>query len=176
MPRRRARWTLRRRLVVVVLGLVLVVGAAMGAVSTLALRDSLANAETLRASSAPVAKNIVQAKIYFDFDKAALTDDARAALDAKVPVFLANPTLTVRIEGNTDERGSDEYNMSLGMRRASSAKNYLISHGIDSSRIQIISYGEEHPAVDGHDDSAWSQNRRDEFSIVMGGDEITMPK
>jgi peptidoglycan-associated lipoprotein len=87
-------------------------------------------------------------------------------------VLNANPDTRIRIAGNTDERGSDEYNLALGQRRAAQAKRYLTQRGIADSRIDIISYGEERPAADGHDESAWSQNRRDEFEITSGGQQL----
>ncbi|HXT18721.1 MAG TPA: peptidoglycan-associated lipoprotein Pal [Gemmatimonadaceae bacterium] len=109
------------------------------------------------------------AKLYFDFDRSELRDDQRATLDAKLPVLRNNPSIRIRIEGNADERGSDEYNMALGMRRAQTARKYLIDHGIDASRIDISSNGEERPVCQEHDESCWKQNRRDEFVIVAGG-------
>ena len=88
----------------------------------------------------------------------------------------ANPGLRLRIAGHTDERGSDEYNLALGQRRAAAAKRYLTQHGIAENRIEIISFGEERPAQQGSDESAWSQNRRDEFEIAAGGDTLTLPQ
>jgi peptidoglycan-associated lipoprotein len=97
-------------------------------------------------------------KIYFNFDSAVLSKNAD---------FLSKQkSLKVRIEGNCDERGSDEYNMALGERRAKAAKDYLGNLGVDTSRLTVISYGVEKPAVDGHDEAAWAKDRRDEFVIV----------
>ena len=104
--------------------------------------------------------------VYFDFDASALRDDARAALDANARILRDNSTLKVRIEGNCDERGTVEYNMALGERRAVAARDYLVSQGIDASRMTVVSYGKEKPVAEGHDESAWKQNRRDEFHIV----------
>ena len=87
----------------------------------------------------------------------------------------ANAGMRIRIAGHTDERGSDEYNLALGQRRAAAAKRYLIAQGIDEARIDVVSFGEERPMVEGSDESAWSQNRRDEFEIVVGGDAIRVP-
>jgi len=113
--------------------------------------------------------------VYFDYDKSDLRDDARAALDAKLPILTANPGITVRISGHTDERGSDEYNLALGQRRAATAKQYLVDHGVDASRIETISYGEERPVAQGHDESAWSQNRRAEFEVTAAPSMIKQP-
>ena len=105
-------------------------------------------------------------KIYFNFDSSALSDEARATLSKNAELLAKQPALKVRIEGNCDERGSDEYNMALGERRAKSAQDYLVNLGVQQGRLSTISYGEEKPAVEGHDEAAWSKNRRDEFVIV----------
>ena len=113
--------------------------------------------------------------IHFDLDKSNIRSDDMGALDQKVAILQANPDLRIRIGGHCDERGSDEYNLALGNRRAQSAKQYLVSHGIDAGRIETQSWGEEKPMVDGHDESAWSQNRRDEFEVISGGDNLRRP-
>ena len=113
--------------------------------------------------------------IHFDFDKATLRSDDAQQLDQKIAILQKNPNVHIRISGHCDERGSDEYNLALGNRRATAAKQYLVSHGIDASRIETASYGEERPLAPGHDESAWSQNRRDEFEITAGGDALTKP-
>lgn len=105
-------------------------------------------------------------KIYFSFDSAGLSDEARATLSKNAEQLNKQPSASVRIEGNCDERGSDEYNLALGERRANSAKDYLVNLGIKPERISVISYGEEKPADPGHDEAAWAKNRRDEFVIV----------
>ncbi|HEX9750382.1 MAG TPA: peptidoglycan-associated lipoprotein Pal [candidate division Zixibacteria bacterium] len=101
--------------------------------------------------------------IYFDFDKYNLRPDARTALDHNYQMLRDNPGMRIMIEGHCDERGTDEYNLALGERRAKAAKDYLAKLGIDGSRISIISYGEERPVALGHDEDAWSRNRRGEF-------------
>ena len=101
--------------------------------------------------------------------------DDRAILDAKVPILQANTGVTLRISGHTDERGSDEYNLALGQRRAAAVKAYLVQHGIAESRIETISYGEERPIAQGSDESAFSQNRRAEFEITAGGQTLRKP-
>jgi peptidoglycan-associated lipoprotein len=106
--------------------------------------------------------------VYFDFDKSTLTDSAKKVLDRKIQIMNANPGVGIQIEGNTDERGSAEYNLALGQQRAASVKRYLTQHGIADSRITILSNGEEKPADQGHDESAWSHNRRAEFVITVG--------
>lgn len=113
--------------------------------------------------------------VHFDFDQSNLRPDAQSALDAKLPILQANTGTRIRIEGHADERGSDEYNQALGMRRATAAKQYLTSKGVDASRIDVASFGEERPVCQDHNEACWSQNRRDEFVIVAGGDNLRAP-
>lgn len=113
--------------------------------------------------------------IYFEYDADELRDDARASLDAKLAILNANPGLRIRIAGHCDERGSDEYNIALGRRRSEAAKRYLTDRGVDASRIETASFGRERPAVQGNTEEAWSKNRRDEFEITAGGDQLRVP-
>jgi peptidoglycan-associated lipoprotein len=106
--------------------------------------------------------------IYFDFDQSELSQSARSTLDAKISVLNSNPGVKIRVAGNADERGSDEYNMALGQRRAATAKRYLSQRGIDEARIETASFGEERPAMRGKGETTWSQNRRDEFDVTAG--------
>jgi peptidoglycan-associated lipoprotein len=105
-------------------------------------------------------------KIYFDYDKADLKAEAQTALEKKAKFLQANSTYSLAIEGNCDERGTNEYNLALGQRRADAAKNFLSSLGISADRITANTYGEEKPVDMGHDEAAWSQNRRDEFKLT----------
>jgi peptidoglycan-associated lipoprotein len=136
------------------------------------MADSMAAERDRLAAAVAAARNTLMAKIFFDFDKSDLTDQDKATLDAKVPILNANPGIRIRVEGNTDRRGSDEYNLALGQRRAAAAKRYLTEHGIDAARIDIISYGSERPVAEGDTEEAYAQNRRDEFVIVAGGDNL----
>jgi peptidoglycan-associated lipoprotein len=104
--------------------------------------------------------------IYFDFDKSFIRLEYRPVLQEKAAFLKDYPDMRVRIEGNCDERGTNEYNLALGERRGSSAKNFLISLGIAADRIETISYGEERPRGLGHDEESWSQNRRDDFVLA----------
>lgn len=106
-------------------------------------------------------------KIFFDFDRYELKPASRETLQRKAEALRSLPEIEIVIEGHADERGTIEYNLALGERRANAARRYLIDLGIDPERLSIVSYGEERPAVDGHNEAAWSQNRRDEF--VPGG-------
>jgi len=103
--------------------------------------------------------------VYFDFDRSVIRKDMVQRMVGNAD-YLKSNNLVVRVEGNCDERGTNEYNMALGERRAESGKKYLINLGVPADRIKTISYGEERPLNLGHDELAWSQNRRDDFSIV----------
>ena len=104
--------------------------------------------------------------VYFDFDRYDIRADQKQRIIGNAEYLKNNAKVMVRVEGNCDERGTNEYNMALGERRATSAKNYLINLGVSAKRIKTISYGEEQPLNHGHDELAWSQNRRDDFVIV----------
>jgi len=105
------------------------------------------------------------ATVYFATDKSDLSSDARSTLDGRSDCY-ARTSGTVRVAGHADERGTTDYNLALGQRRADSVKKYLSGKGVTSGRISTISYGEEQPAVDGHDESAWSKNRRAEVTVT----------
>ena len=104
--------------------------------------------------------------MYFDFDKSFIRLEYRPVLQEKAAFLKDYPDMRARIEGNCDERGTNEYNLALGDRRGNSAKNFLISLGIAADRIETISYGEERPRGLGHNEASWSQNRRDDFVLV----------
>jgi peptidoglycan-associated lipoprotein len=125
-----------------------------------------------RRRAADAARNVLTQMTFFDFDKADLSDQDRTALDAKLPILAANPAVQIRVDGNCDDRGSDEYNLALGQRRATASKRYLIDHGIEEMRITVISFGKERPIATGDTEGAWAQNRNDQFEIVSGGDQL----
>ena len=126
-------------------------------------RNDAAMADAIRTATATLT-----ATILFDYDRSEITDDARAKLDQKVPILTQNTGVRIRIAGHTDSRGSDEYNLALGQRRAAAAKRYLTDRGIDGSRIEIVSFGEERPTCTDEAEGCWSRNRRDEFEITGG--------
>ena len=135
----------------------------------------LATDPNCRAPVAPVVidTSAITAPIYFDFDKSDIRPDAAATLDRKIPWLQANPGMRIRIEGNADNRGSDEYNLALGQRRAASARQYLADRGIDAGRFDLVSYGEERPVCSETPmtEACHQLNRRDDFRIVtIGGD------
>ena len=103
--------------------------------------------------------------VFFAFDKSDLTVDSRDALANNAKLLKAASGVKIVVEGHCDERGTNEYNLGLGERRANAVKNYLVSLGISTSRIKTISYGEEKPFAMGHNEAAWNQNRRAHFSL-----------
>ncbi|MDB4914293.1 MAG: peptidoglycan-associated lipoprotein [Gemmatimonadetes bacterium] len=122
------------------------------------------------------ARALLNAPIWFDYDKSEIRADAKSTLDSKLGLLRANPSMKIRIEGNTDSRGSNEYNMALGLRRANAARRYLVAQGIEESRFEVVSYGEERPVDSGTTEDAYQKNRRDDFVITVGGDNISVPR
>lgn len=104
--------------------------------------------------------------VYFDYDRYTLSPQAKEILKSKAAFLKSHTDMALRIQGNCDERGTTEYNMALGERRARSAQEYLISLGVSKGRITTVSYGEERPVDPGHDENAWSKNRNDQFIIA----------
>lgn len=103
--------------------------------------------------------------IYFDFDRSVIRADARPTLSTNARYMNDRPAAQVVVEGHCDERGTSAYNLALGQRRAESARQYLLSLGVEAGRLTTISYGEERPADPGHDEAAWALNRRAEFVV-----------
>ncbi len=120
-------------------------------------------------------RELLARRVHFDFDRSDVRPDEAAILDEKLAVLQRNPNLQIRVTGHCDERGSDEYNLALGNRRALAAKRYLTDRGIAESRIATSSMGEERPIAMGANEGAWAQNRRDEFTIISGGGTLQMP-
>ena len=131
-------------------------GAGTGAGSG---QGSLTDAELQRRAIDKIGAD----RIYFAFDKSDLTEQSRQTLAEKADMLKNFPALALLVEGHCDERGTNEYNMALGERRARAAYDYLVLMGIDAGRLTIISYGEEYPAVPGSTEEAWAKNRRCEF-------------
>ena len=144
-----------------------------------ARQDSIANANAMAAQAAQLQREMMTALgnvVYFEYDDATLSDAARAVLDAKIPILLANPSLTLRVAGHTDERGSSEYNLALAQRRAAAVKSYLAARGVATNRVEAVSFGEEQPAAQGAMESAWAQNRRAEFTITSAPANLVRPQ
>ena len=107
-------------------------------------------------------------RVFFDFDKSDLKPDARATLEKQAAWLKRFPSITVTIEGHCDERGTREYNLALGERRANAAKDFLVALGINPGRLNTVSYGKERPVAFGHDEAAWAQNRRAVMTVTGG--------
>jgi len=138
--------------------------------------DSIRRANEARAAELTGARAALTQPIHFDFDASEILDADKPVLDRKAGVLGANRPIRIRIEGNTDERGSDEYNLALGMRRAAATKLYLTQRGIDATRIETASYGEERPVCQEHDESCWAKNRRAEFAVLAGNVTTIVPE
>ena len=144
-----------------------------------ARRDSIAAAEARRraiAAETEAARAIIQEMIFFDFDKSAIAPQGEVALMKKLAVLRANANVRIRVAGHADERGSVEYNRALGQRRAEAAKAFLVNRGIDGARITTVSFGEDRPMVNESNEEAWAKNRRDEFTVIAGGDQMRNPQ
>ena len=103
--------------------------------------------------------------IRFKYDEATLSDEARATLDKHAQWIQAHPGLRIRVEGHCDERGTVEYNLALGDKRAQAARDYLVSRGVPAGRLTAVSYGKERPIVPGHDEASFARNRRAHFAV-----------
>lgn len=122
--------------------------------------------DALRALEVAAQREGALEDIYFDFNQYTLTAEAQAKLQKTAAWLEQHPTVTVLVEGHCDERGSQEYNLALGQRRAVSVESYLSSLGTDAARMETISYGEERPANTGNTEEAWAQNRRVHFTVA----------
>lgn len=150
------------------------------------IRDSIAAAEAAARAAAEAARREAEAReraiaaaretlaerIHFDYDMAEIRPDAERVLRAKLTILRASPAVEFRIEGHCDERGSNEYNDALGNRRAQAVVDFFTGFGLDASRFNIVSFGEDRPLVNRSDEEAWAQNRRAEFIITAGQNEI----
>ena len=138
-------------------------------------QDSIARAEAAAAAAAEAARAAraaLEEMVFFDYDQSAVRPDAERVLRAKVDILRASPAVQVRIEGHADDRGSTEYNIALGQRRAESVRAFFQNFGLEASRFSITSWGEDRPLVNASSESAWAQNRRGEFIITAGADQI----
>ena len=144
--------------------------------------DSIAAAELARRQAeerelrAQIARaqEILTNVVYFEYDSFSLDPEAETRLRTKAAIMRANPTVALRVEGHADERGSTEYNIALGQRRAEAVRTFLSGYGVPTDRVSTFSFGKERPAVQGSTEEAWAQNRRAEFAIT-GGDISAIP-
>lgn len=125
-------------------------------------------AEEARRREMEAKRNTLAQMIFFAYDRSDISSEAAATLQAKLPILREDAALRIRVEGHADERGSIEYNLALGLRRAQSVKDYLVGFGIDPSRITVESFGEDRPLDPGTTESAYARNRRAEFVVTAG--------
>ena len=121
---------------------------------------------------AAAARRTLMETVYFDYDEATIRSDTEEKLRAKLTILRNTPGVQLRMEGHADERGTSEYNTALGNDRAESVIRFLTGFGLDMGRFSSVSYGEERPVAQGSTESAWAQNRRVEFVITAGGDDL----
>ena len=129
-------------------------------------RRRIAESQLASRPTTPPAGTLVMDTVYFEFDQATLSDTAKDTLVRNSEWLRSNANARVQVEGNADERGTNEYNLALGERRAAAVRSYLTSLGIDGSRLVIISYGEERPAESGQGEDSWARNRRVDFKTM----------
>jgi peptidoglycan-associated lipoprotein len=134
-----------------------------------------AEARAAHERAVAAARSTLEEMVHFDFDKSEIRPDAQAILRRKVDVLRASPQVQMQIQGYADERGSEEYNIALGNRRAEAVRQYLVGFGLPESRFTIVSYGEEKPLDPGHNEDAWAMNRRAQFVITAGANAINPP-
>lgn len=131
-------------------------------------RERLERERAERARALAELRRTMAAPIYFGFDRSDLTAESRETLEAKWKILSANPAMRITIEGHADDLGSDEYNLALGQRRAAAAKRYLMQRDLDSTRVEIASFGEERPTCQDGTEACRARNRRDETRITAG--------
>ena len=142
--------------------------------------SGVANAKPVETYTAPLSRGIMAGspedlvvavgdRVFFDFDKYDLKPESRKTLDGQAAWLKSNPSVTFTIEGHCDERGTREYNLALGERRANSVKDYLTAQGVNPSRMKVVSYGKERPVAVGSTNAAWGQNRRSVTRVSGAG-------
>ena len=132
-------------------------------------------AEAERQRAAAAARATLEEMVFFDYDMSEIRDDAQTSLRAKVDILRASPQVQIRIEGHADERGSTEYNMALGNRRAEAIRQFLTGFGLAENRFEIVSFGEGRPLAQGSNEESWARNRRGQFVITAGANAINPP-
>ena len=158
------------KLLSLALGLILTMSLGAGCTtkneaSTVEQMPTVASSSSASAIDVAV-KTITDGVVYFDFNKYDVKPEYREVLNQKAQLLRQYPALRIRIEGNCDDRGTQEYNLALGERRARAAYEYLVMLGVNPSQLEMISYGKERPAVRGSGDAVWTRNRRDDFRVI----------
>lgn len=124
------------------------------------------------AAAASAARSTLTEMVFFEYDQAEIRSDMQDILDRKAALLRANPNVTLRIDGHADERGTVEYNLALSLRRANSVREYLTGAGIDIARLAVAGFGEERALDSGTTEDAYARNRRAEFQVTRGGDNL----
>ncbi len=149
-----------------ILALVVALAAGFGCAKKKAAEPGYADNSDSVSPEMQADQQITDGRVLFAFDKFSIKPEYKDVLKTKADLMKKYNTIKVRIEGNCDERGTQEYNLALGERRAKAAYDYLVTLGVAPSQLEMVSYGKENPAVQGHNESAWSQNRRDDFRVI----------
>ena len=148
----------------IILTLVLALGASFGCAKKTTEEPVYENTQNQELTSA--VQTISDSRVYFAFNKYNIESQYDAVLSRDADLLKQFPDIRVRIEGNCDDRGTQEYNLALGERRARAAYDYFVNHGVNPGQLEMISYGKENPAVLGTGEAVWAQNRRDDFRVI----------
>ncbi len=151
---------------VMVLALALAMGAGCAKKNTEAEAPATVATDSGNAALDAAVQQITDGIVYFDFDKYDIKAEFRDMLQQKAELMKQYPSIKVRIEGNCDERGTQEYNLALGERRARAAYEYMVRLGVPADQLEMISFGKERPAVQGTGEAVWAKNRRDDFNVI----------
>ena len=147
-------------------------GAARARADSIARENARREEEARRAAAVAEARSALTEMVFFDYDQAEIRADMQDVMGRKAAALRANPNVTLRIEGHADERGSVEYNLALSLRRANAVREYLTGAGFDAARFAVAAFGEERPLESGQTEDAYARNRRAEFQITRGGDNL----
>jgi peptidoglycan-associated lipoprotein len=140
-----------------------------------ALQDSINRANAAAQAAEEEARSTMAAAVHFELDQSDLSSEDRALLDRKATILTRIRGLRIRVEGNADDRGSDEYNLALSMRRAAETRRYLLERGVSEGQVETMSNGEEKPVCQEPEEGCWARNRRAEFTILAGGEHLVLP-
>jgi peptidoglycan-associated lipoprotein len=146
--------------------------AQEAAAAEAARRQAEAAAAAERERRIAAARATLEEMVFFDYDRSDIREDAAAVLRRKVDILRASPQVRLRIEGHADERGSTEYNLALGNRRAEQVRQFLVGFGLTAANFEIVSFGEGRPLQQGQTEAAWARNRRGQFIITAGANAI----
>lgn len=139
------------------------------------MAERLAREAAEREAATREMRSALEAMVFFDYDESRIRQDQEATLNTKVPILRANPNVILQVTGHADERGSGEYNLALGLRRANAVRDFLAALGIDASRLSTDTMGEDRPLEMGTTEAAYARNRRAEFTITRGGEMLVRP-